>query len=58
LETLENSLIKTKSNEEQNIPESKEVVINLRELLICFARISSLTLKLIPVAELSFSACP
>jgi uncharacterized membrane protein len=36
LETLENSLIKTKSNEEQTIPESKEVVINLRELLICF----------------------
>jgi uncharacterized membrane protein len=36
LETLENSSIKNKSNEEQNIPESKEVVINLRELLVCF----------------------
>jgi uncharacterized membrane protein len=36
LETLENSSIKNKSNEEQNIPESIEVVINLRELLVCF----------------------
>jgi ABC-type glucose/galactose transport system permease subunit len=36
LETLGNSLNKSKSNEEQNFPESKEVVINLRELLVCF----------------------
>jgi len=36
LETLGNSLDNTKSNEEQNIPESEEVVINLRELLVCF----------------------
>ncbi len=32
---------KTKSNEEQNIPESKEVVINLRELLVCFVSFTS-----------------
>ncbi len=31
-----NSLNKNKSNEEQNIPQSKEVFINLRELLVCF----------------------
>jgi ABC-type glucose/galactose transport system permease subunit len=43
LETLGNSLIKTKSNEEQNFPESQEVVIKLRELLVCFV---SLTLGL------------
>jgi len=43
LETLGNSLNKTKSIEEQNIPESEEVVINLRELLVCFV---SLTLGL------------
>ncbi len=36
METLGNSLNKSKSNEEQNFPESKEVVINLRELLVCF----------------------
>jgi uncharacterized membrane protein len=36
LETLGNSLNNTKSNEEQNLPESEEVVINLRELLVCF----------------------
>jgi uncharacterized membrane protein len=36
LETLGNSLIKTKSNEEQNLPENEEVVINLRELLVFF----------------------
>jgi ABC-type glucose/galactose transport system permease subunit len=43
LETLGNSLIKTKSNEEQNFPENQEVVIKLRELLVCFV---SLTLGL------------
>ncbi len=36
LETLGNFLNKTKSNEEQNFPEIKEVVIKLRELLVCF----------------------
>jgi uncharacterized membrane protein len=36
LETLGNSLIKTKSNEEQNFLENEEVVINLRELLVFF----------------------
>jgi ABC-type glucose/galactose transport system permease subunit len=43
LETLGNSFNKAKSNEEQNFPESQEVVINLRELLVCFV---SLTLGL------------
>ncbi len=43
METLGNSLIKTKSNEEQNFPENQEVVIKLRELLVCFV---SLTLGL------------
>jgi len=41
LETLGNSLNKTKSNEEQNFPESEEVVINLRELLVCFILFTS-----------------
>ncbi len=36
METFGNSLNKTKSNEEQNIPESIDVIINLRELLVCF----------------------
>ncbi len=36
LETLGNFLNKTKSNEEQNFPEIKEVVIKLRDLLVCF----------------------
>ncbi len=31
-----NSLNINKLNEEQNNPQSKEVVINLRELLVCF----------------------
>jgi hypothetical protein len=43
METLRNSLINTKSEEEQNLRESKKVIINLRELLVCFV---SLTLGL------------
>ncbi len=44
MDTLENSLNKFESNEEQNFSQNQEVVLNLRELLVCFV---SLTLGLI-----------